>query len=136
MFSVNVKCPHCGKSLMDKNKIIDGKPAIAVKITYGGKKSILYLSSVYGSYNIETDLDVPKSKIAGFRCIHCNADLKIERRCDLCRAQMVSFALVGGGKVSICSRRGCRKHVIEFEDPQKELEAFYRSYIKEYKDLK
>ena len=136
MISVSVKCPYCGKSLMSKSKMIDGKPAIAVKITYAGKKSTLYLSSVYGSYNIETDLNVPKSRIAGFRCIHCDAELKIMRRCDLCNAPMVSFDLVGGGKVSICSRRGCRKHVIEFEDPQKELEAFYRSYIKEYKNSK
>jgi len=133
MIVVSVKCPHCGKSLMDKSKLIDGKPSIAVKISYAGKKGVLYLSSVYGSYNIQTELDVPRSKIAGFRCIYCNKDLKIARNCDLCNAPMVAFELKDGGKVSICSRRGCRKHVIEFEDPQKELEAFYRTYIKEYK---
>lgn len=132
MIKVSVKCPHCGKSLMDKTRLIDGSPAIMVKLTYAGKNSMLYLSSVYGSYKIETELNVPQSKIAGFRCPHCNADLKSTRRCDICNAPMVAFDLKDGGQVQICSRRGCKKHIIEFEDPKKELEAFYKSYIKSY----
>lgn len=134
MVTVNIKCPHCGKSLMDKEKMIDGKPAIAVKLTYAGKKGMLYLSSVYGSYKVETEIDVPKSKIAGFRCPHCDADLKSTRKCDVCNAQMVAFELKAGGQVQICSRRGCKKHIIEFENPKTELEAFYKSYIKAYNE--
>jgi len=134
MVTVNVKCPHCGKSLMDKKKIIDGKPSIAVKLTYAGKRAMLYLSSVYGSYKVETEVDVPKSKIAGFRCPHCDGDLKSTRKCDICHAQMVAFDLKEGGQVQICSRRGCKKHIVEFENPKTELEAFYKSYIKAYGD--
>lgn len=133
MVVVNVKCPSCGKSLMDKNKIIDGHSAVAVKLTYAGKKGMLYLSPVYGSYNVETELNVPKSKIAGFRCPHCNADLKSTRKCDVCNAQMVAFELKEGGTVQICSRRGCKKHLIEFEDPSKELEIFYKTYLRSFK---
>lgn len=134
MVTVNVKCPHCGKSLMDKKRLIDSKPSIAVKLTYAGKRAMLYLSSVYGSYNVETEIDVPKSKIAGFRCPHCDGDLKSTRKCDICNAQMVAFDLKEGGQVQICSRRGCKKHIVEFENPKTELEAFYKSYIKAYGD--
>jgi methionyl-tRNA synthetase len=95
---------------------------------------MLYLSSVYGSYKVETEIDVPKSKIAGFRCPHCDADLKSTRKCDICNAQMVAFDLKEGGQVQICSRRGCKKHIVEFENPKTELEAFYKSYIKAYGD--
>ncbi|MEW6013100.1 MAG: hypothetical protein AB1602_06845 [Elusimicrobiota bacterium] len=134
MVTVNVKCPHCGKSLMDKKRLIDSKPSIAVKLTYAGKRAMLYLSSVYGSYKVETEIDVPKSKIAGFRCPHCDGDLKSTRKCDICNAQMVAFDLKEGGQVQICSRRGCKKHIVEFENPKTELEAFYKSYIKAYGD--
>lgn len=134
MIIVNVKCPHCKKSLMSNEKLINKKPTIIVKLTYAGKKDILYLSAVYGNYNIETNLNVPKGKIAGFRCPHCNTDLKSTRKCDICNAPMISFDLKDGGQVQICSRRGCKKHIIEFEDPAKELDAFYKSYIKAYNE--
>lgn len=134
MINLSLKCPHCGKSLMDPQKLINKKPAIKVKLTYAGKNSFLYLSSVYGSYDIETSLNVPMGKIAGFRCPHCGADLKSTRKCEVCSAPMVAFDLKQGGQVQICSRRGCKKHILEFEDPAKEIEAFYRSYLKAFNE--
>lgn len=133
MMSVSVKCPHCGKSLMDTSKQLNGKPAIAVRLTYAGKNAPLYLSSLYGSYDAETALPIPLSKIAGFRCPHCKGDLKSTRKCDLCSAQMVAFDLKQGGQVQICSRRGCKKHILEFQDPDNELQSFYKSYVKSFK---
>jgi len=132
MINVSLKCPHCKKSLMDNTKFLNGKPAIKVKLTYAGKNAPLFLSSVYGSYEVETDINVPKGKIAGFRCPHCGADLKSTRKCDVCSAQMVAFDLKDGGQVQICSRRGCKKHILEFENPNKEIEAFYKSYLKAF----
>jgi methionyl-tRNA synthetase len=132
MINISVKCPHCKKSLMDKKHLINKAPSIMVKLTYAGKNAPLYLSSIYGNYDIETDISVPNSKIAGFRCPHCGADLKSTRKCDICSAQMVAFDLKEGGQVQICSRRGCKKHILEFENPNKEIEAFYSSYLKEF----
>ncbi len=132
MINLSLKCPHCRKSLMDKSKKLGGHPSVAVKLTYAGKNSPLYLSSVYGSYEVETDINVPIGKIAGFRCPHCKADLKSLRKCDICGAQMVAFDLKEGGQVQICSRRGCKKHILEFENPDKEIEAFYSSYLKAF----
>ena len=117
---------------MDPKKKMDNKPAIIVHLTYAGKNSPLYLSSLYGSYKVETDLSVPDGKIAGFRCPHCKADLKSTRKCDVCGAQMVAFDLKEGGQIQICSRRGCKKHILEFQNPDNELNAFYKSYLKAF----
>lgn len=132
MINLYLKCPNCRKSLMDKSKKLGGYPSVVVKLTYAGKNSPLYLSSVYGSYEVETDINVPVGKIAGFRCPYCKTDLKIFRKCDVCGAQMVAFDLKEGGQVHICSRRGCKKHILEFENPDKEIEAFYLSYLKAF----
>lgn len=133
MVSVAVKCPHCGKSLMNPGKKLDGAPSIEVNLTYAGKHAPLYLSSLYGSYKVETELNMPVGKVAGFRCPHCKADLKSTRKCDACSSQMIAFELKAGGQVQICSRRGCKKHVLEFQDPAGELQAFYKSYLKALK---
>lgn len=133
MLNVSVKCPHCGKTLMDAAKKIEDKPAIALRLTYAGRNAPIYLSSLYGSYTVESSLNVPAGKIAGFRCPHCKADLKSSRKCDNCSAQMVAFNLKEGGQVQICSRRGCKKHILEFQDPDSELQAFYKSYLKAFK---
>ncbi|NLO92266.1 MAG: hypothetical protein GX410_09800 [Elusimicrobia bacterium] len=128
MIQVHVKCPKCAKSLMEPKHKLDGKPAIKIALSYAGKKGDLYLSSLYGSYNIELPFSIPMGKIAGFRCPHCAADLKSMRKCEACGAQMVAFDFKQGGQVQICSRRGCKKHVIEFQNPEEELEAFYKAY--------
>ena len=133
MVSVHVKCPHCGKSLMSSSKKLDNTKAIEVNLTYAGKHAPLFLSALYGSYLVETDLNMPTGKVGGFRCPHCKADLKSTRKCDSCGSQMVAFDLKDGGQVQICSRRGCRKHVLEFQDAASELQAFYKSYLKALK---
>jgi len=133
MVSVQVKCPHCGKALMNSAKKLDGVPSIEVNLTYAGKHAPLYLSSLYGSYKVETELNMPAGKVAGFRCPHCKVDLKSTRKCDACSSQMIAFELKAGGQVQICSRRGCKKHVLEFQDPAGELQAFYKSYLKALK---
>lgn len=133
MLNVSVKCPHCGKSLMNPAKKLDKVPSIEVNLTYAGKHSPIYMSSLYGSFAVETDLPIPVGKVAGFRCPHCKADLKSTRKCDACGSQMIAFDLKAGGQVQICSRRGCKKHVLEFQDADTELQAFYKSYLKALK---
>ena len=133
MISVLVKCPHCGKSLMNTSHKLDNAPSIEVNLSYAGKHAPVFMSSSYGSYKIETELTMPQGKVAGFRCPHCKADLKSTRKCDACGSQMIAFDLKAGGQVQICSRRGCKKHVLEFQDPDGELQAFYKSYLKALK---
>jgi methionyl-tRNA synthetase len=128
MIQVNVKCPLCGKSLMEEGHKIDGHPSVKVLLEYEKRKGSLYLSSLYGSYNIETDVFVPEKMIAQFFCPHCQKELKSTRVCELCQAPMVPFNFVHGGIIQICSRRGCKKHLIEFDKLEGELSAFYNEY--------
>jgi methionyl-tRNA synthetase len=99
-----------------------------VKFSYAAKKGSAYLSSLYGSYNSELPFAIPEHKVAGFRCPHCDADLKTDRKCDVCGSHMVALDLTQGGNVQFCSRKGCRKHLLEFSDFDTELEAFYKAY--------
>jgi len=133
MIKVRVKCPRCRKSLMDEEMKIDSRPSIRIVAKSGGKKGELHLSSVYGSYRLRQDFDMKKGALARFFCPHCELELEGSRRCEKCDAPMVPLALQEGGLVQICSRRGCKKHVIEFEDPEAELRAFYSAYSTFYK---
>lgn len=133
MITVRVKCPGCGKSLMDEDLQIDSYPSIRVVVKSGGKKGDLNLSSVYGSYRLRQDFETKKGAMARFFCPHCGGELEGSRRCEKCGAPMIPLALQEGGLVQICSRRGCKKHLIEFEDPEAEIRAFYCAYPTFYK---
>ncbi len=113
---------------MDETHKIDEHPSVKVSIGYEKKKGFLYFSSLYGSYNIETDVFVPDRKVASFFCPHCQKELKSTRICELCEAPMIPMRFAEGGTVQICSRRGCKKHLIEFEDLDTEIRAFYDKY--------
>ncbi len=125
MIEVELKCPLCAESLMDAKRKIDNRPAITVEIRYGKKKGKLRMSSLYGSYKVEMDIVCPDGKIGDLFCPHCKEGLKGSRNCEICQAPMVAFSLREGGTIQICSRRGCKKHLIEFEDPDLELRTFY-----------
>ncbi len=128
MIQVNVKCPHCGKSLMEEKHNIDGHPSVRAQIEYEKKKGFIHLSSLYGSYKVDTEIFVPEKNIASFFCPHCQKELVSTRTCDICQAPMIPFNFVSGGVIQICSRRGCKKHLIEFDKLEGELSAFYNEY--------
>jgi hypothetical protein len=41
---------------------------------------------------------------------------------------MATFELKQGGRVQICSKRGCKKHMIEFSNLSQEISTFYSEY--------
>lgn len=126
--SLNVKCPVCGKSLMDKDNFIDQKPGIKLDLEIGNKKGIIILSSIYGSYNYECDIDTSEGDLANFFCPHCKSQIVEETKCKMCNAPLIPFNLDMGGKVTICSRSGCKNHFVEFEDLSLALKKFYQEY--------
>ena len=125
---VNVKCPYCRKSLMDGEKLIDDFPSVKVVIQYGNQRGLLYLSSIYGSYNIISEVNVSKDEIVLFFCPFCNSSLLTKNLCDQCHVPMTLFELSQGGTVQICSRRGCKKHLIEFSNLAQEISSHYSIY--------
>jgi len=113
IFPVTVSCSHCNHSLMDPEYMIDGYPSIRVTISFDRKHGWLRLSSLYGSYQIESQHEIPLDTIVDFFCPHCHAEFIGAMTCPHCEASMVPMIIRGGGTVQICSRRGCREHVLD-----------------------
>ncbi len=128
LISLKLKCPVCGKSLMDESQLVDNEPSILLKVEIEGAKGKINLSSIYGSYNYMTDIEMPDGEVAKFSCTHCDAHITSDSECLSCGANMVPFYLDMGGKVTICSRSGCKNHVVAFEDLAVALKKMYQEY--------
>ncbi len=126
--SVKPKCVHCGHSLMDHEHLVDNVNSVKLYVKVDEKEGYIWLSSIYGSYNLDSSFDIDSGVIAQFKCPSCFHELKSEELCGDCGAPLVDFHLEDGAKVSICSRAGCKKHLIEFEDLGTALNHFYNEY--------
>lgn len=126
--SVQVKCPLCKKSLMDDENPLHDYPSIKLNIQYEKTRGIINLCSIYDCYDHVCNVDISGVEVADFTCPHCNQLLNTSEKCDVCDAPMVSFALDMGGKVAICSRQGCKKHYVAFENLQDAVKRFYDEY--------
>lgn len=114
IFPVEVSCPRCNHSLMDKNKYIDGYPSIRVTVSFNQKHGWLRLSCLYGSFSVDHEYDIPVEEVVNFFCPHCHAELRSSSNCMECGAPMVPLLVRGGGGlVQICSRRGCKGHMLD-----------------------
>jgi len=113
---------------MDNDKRVDNEPSIKLIIKHNGKDGLIWLSSVYGSYNHVSEVEIQKDHLAEFYCPHCDSQLMSKLSCKLCDAPMVDFTLDMGGRVSICTRSGCKNHAIEFEDLGLALKKLYQEY--------
>ena len=128
--SLNVKCPHCGQSFMDKVTLLKEKPSIKLNIETNRDRGTIRLCSLYGCYDHLCDIDLKDGEIARFFCPQCNKELVSNDECDSpnCNAPMVPLNLQPGGKVFICSRKGCENHFVAFEDLATEVKKFYDEY--------
>jgi len=113
IFPIEVSCPHCNHSLKDETFEIDGYPSIRVTISSDHKQGWLSLSCLYGSYNFASEFDVSTGSVVSFVCPHCGVEFPSTSDCSMCAAPMVPMLVDGGGIVQICSRRGCRNHMLD-----------------------
>ena len=113
---------------MDLEKQIDGYPSVKIKIQHHDKTGTLYLSSVFGSYNIISDIYVPKEEIVLLFCPNCNASFLLKDLCEECKAPLAFLELKNGGTVQICSRRGCKYHFMDYTNFAQKLLVFYNTY--------
>jgi len=125
---VNVKCPYCKKSLMDAEKQIEGYPSVKTRIQHRDKTGALYLSSIFGSYDIVSEIYVPEEEIVLFFCPECNASLLLKELCESCKAPLAFFEMKNGGMIQICSRRGCKYHLMDYVNFAQKVSAFYNAY--------
>ncbi len=86
------------------------------------------MSSVYGSYNVNSEIDLISDEIGVFSCPHCRAEITSENLCKTCQAPMAEMLLDMGGKIHFCTRKGCLKHSVEFEDLALAIKKFYDDY--------
>ena len=113
IFQVDVNCPDCNHSLMDHRYLIDEHPSIKMTVSFERKHGWLRLSSMYGSYSYESEFDIPLDSVIDIFCPSCNAELSRGMKCPDCSAPMVPMVLQNGGMVQICSRRGCKSHMLD-----------------------
>ncbi len=113
IFPLEVSCPRCNHNLMDRHYYIDGHPSIRVTLSFDRKHGWLRLSCLYGSYNVEFEHKRPQDTIAHFFCPHCHQELTGIADCPECSAPLVPMIVRGGGTVQICSRRGCKGHLLD-----------------------
>jgi len=113
IFSLQVSCPQCNHSLMNTEHLIDNFPSIHITISFGRKHGWLRLSSLYGSYNIESEHEIPMNSEVNFFCPHCHAELAGSSDCPECGTPMILMIVQNGGVIQFCSRRGCKGHILD-----------------------
>jgi hypothetical protein len=114
--NVAVKCPSCGKSLINSDIRIDDFPSIDITAKVGDKSGRIYLSQIYGSYNkkFEGIEDIP-GIVVDCSCPKCLKHFPIRKICE-CNAPVVTLQLEVGGMVNFCTRNGCPHHSVEFNN--------------------
>jgi len=128
LISLKVKCPYCGKSLMDHTTFLNAKPSIKLRVEQLGRQGSINLCSTYGCFDKQCTIELQQGEVVKLSCIHCKKELAGKSICDLCNAPIVNFELERGGKVHVCSRVGCQKHYVSFEDIYTTLTSFYHEY--------
>jgi len=113
VFPIEVSCPRCYHSLMDSKHLVDGHPSIRVTASFERMHGRLSLSCLYGSYTVSSEYVIPSGSVLNFFCPHCHAELSGGSDCAECGAPMVPMIVRGGGMVQICSRHGCKNHMLD-----------------------
>ncbi len=126
--SLNVQCPHCLSSLMDTVNELNGYPSIKLNILTPEDKGIIHICSVYECFDHKANIDIRDNTIVDFYCPECNKELLVKEECKICDGPMVSFIMQVGGRVNICSRKGCSNHYVAFSDLTTELTRFYNEF--------
>ncbi len=115
IFPVDVSCPRCNHSLMDREHHVDGHPSIYINGSFGRIHTWIRLSCLYGSYTVESEHEIPEDELVNFFCPHCHAELSSASPCTECGAAQVPMIVRQGGVLQVCSRRGCRGHILDLD---------------------
>ncbi|MBI5477922.1 MAG: NAD(P)H-dependent oxidoreductase subunit E [Deltaproteobacteria bacterium] len=113
IFPIDVSCPRCNHSLMDASHLVDGHPSIKVTTSFERTHGWVRLSCLWGSYTVESQPEIPLDTVVHFFCPHCHAELVTATSCADCGAGMVPMIVRQGGVIQICSRRGCKGHMLD-----------------------
>jgi NADH:ubiquinone oxidoreductase subunit E len=113
VFPIEVSCPRCNHSLIDRTHYIDGFPSIRITVSFGHLHGWLRLTSLYGRPPVKYNQLIPRGAVVNFFCPHCHGELVSASSCFECGAPMVPMIVRSGGMMQICSRRGCEGHMLD-----------------------
>jgi NADH:ubiquinone oxidoreductase subunit E len=113
---LDLSCPLCNRSLLNHGYLLDGRPMVMVTVVCGRKHGWLRLSSQYGDQRVQSEFEIPPGSIVEFFCPRCHGELKTNRNCPRCEAPMIPLLVKSGGIVQICSRHGCKEHLLTLND--------------------
>lgn len=128
MIPLKLKCPYCNESLMDDAVPIANHPSVKLAINHYGKKGMIHLCSIYGNHERVSTLNIPDGEVVRINCPNCEANLASNVQCIKCGAPMAHIRPMAGGTIHFCTRAGCTKSKVAFDDLESELEAFYQAY--------
>ncbi len=117
-------CPN-GCSLMNKKKLLSGKPAITAEVRLRGEVALIHFNPYYGVFEYETDVDLHPGDVVDLYCPHCKASLTVPELCGMCRVHMFAIQLPDGGEVRACPLVGCRNHRLTIVDLDAQFAEFY-----------
>lgn len=113
---VRVDCPNCDSSLMEPGVLVDGLDSILFSAKVGNSRGHLYQSQIYGSDNkIFQQVEDTPGTIVEYFCPRCRAAFPVVGACT-CMAPIIALYLKDGGKMNVCTRNGCKKNSLNFED--------------------
>jgi methionyl-tRNA synthetase len=76
----------------------------------------------------QSDIRFKENDKLDFLCPSCNKSFKTGNKCDVCGHDIISFNLNVGGKVELCSEKGCQNHSITFKDLDCALHSLHDKY--------
>ena len=98
MVNVSVKCPHCGKSLMNSGKKLEKAASIEVNLTYAGNEAegcILAATmdcAIGQTYNLSSDGDITQAEYTN-KIAECLGEKPITRKVPFQVAYNAAFMM-------------------------------------------
>jgi hypothetical protein len=121
---VKANCPNCNSSLMEPGVQVDALDSILFLAKVGNSRGNLYLSQIYGSYNkIFKQVEDITGSIVECSCPRCSTPFPVVGTCE-CKAPIIALDLKDGGNIKVCTRNGCKKHSLEFENSDDAFSLF------------
>ncbi|HJO92108.1 MAG TPA: hypothetical protein QF753_01800 [Victivallales bacterium] len=122
----NTFCPN-GHSLMDNSILINGIPAVRIKISDGLTTGYIYCDSFWGSHaKLYSFIPKHTDSLDSYNvcCPICDANMIVERKCtqENCNSNKeVELILPGNNKIFVCAKLGCPGHYMEIKEAPNQI---------------
>ncbi|MBI4864276.1 MAG: hypothetical protein HY815_29065 [Candidatus Riflebacteria bacterium] len=105
-----VRCHHCNHSLLDRERSIDGRPAVGLTASFDQECCSILISAWRGSFHVESEIELPLDGVVNFFCPHCHTEMVAAESCQECGSPLVPTLSDGRTMDSICPDGECRSH--------------------------